>query len=227
MRLLVHAVLAMALLFSVAPISGAATLDFTGAVGAAIAAGSADTAVYSGNAAFGDVTFTANPKGSDLTQIAGSGLGINCIGSGLYCAVDKASQIDNGEILKISFEQPLLVTSVDIRNLQGTDIALGWLSIHIDEGGAVVGSDFAIDFDSDDASASGALTLAINRWASSISFVPDQGFFNAFSVAAISIGGVTPGPIVPSPANPIPEPSSVLLMLIGAGIIAAQVRKRI
>jgi hypothetical protein len=226
MRLLVIAGFVLSSLAGIPGSSGAATLDFTGAVGAAIAAGTSDTAVYTGNAAFGAVTVTANPKGSDLTQYNGNGLGIDCYGTSIACRLDNGLQIDTGEILKVSFDQSLLVSSVEIRNLKGTTLGIGKFSIHIDEGGAVVGQGFDIAFDSDDASADGKLTLAINHWASSLSFVPNGGFFDAFSLAAINIAAA-PGPLPPSPANPIPEPSSVLLMLIGAGIVATQVRKHI
>jgi len=215
---------ASALFFASA--SGAATLDLAGAAGAAIAAGTSDTGVYSDAAAFGTVTVIANPSGSDLTHVAGSGLGIDCSGSNIACLLDNPNQVDTGEVLRISFEQSLFVTSVDLRNLFGTDLGIGSFSIHIDEGGAVVGPGFDISFDSDDAGADGALKLAINRWASSISFVPDGGFFDAFSVAGISIGTGF-GPLQPPSTTPIPEPSSVLLLLIGGGIIANQVRRRI
>lgn len=226
MRLLVLAAFALLSVFSAPATSGAATLDLAGAAGSAIAAGFADSAVYSGDAAFGNVTVTANPAGSDLTYVAGSGLGIDCIGSALSCRLDNANQIDTGEILKVSFERSLLVTSVEIRNLAGTDFGIGKFTIHIDEGGAVVGSGFDIAFDSDAAGADGVLSLAINRWATSLSFVPNGKIFDAFSVAGISIAGGA-GPVAPAPSSPIPEPSSVLLMLFGAGLVATQVRKRV
>jgi hypothetical protein len=227
MRILVRVAFALIAIVCLASAPVAATLDLAGAAGASIAQGSADTAVYSGNAAFGSVTVSAHPKGSDLTHVAGSGLGIDCDGGRVACAVDKATQLDNGEVLKISFEKPLLVTSLDIRNLYGTDIGRGFLSIHIDEGGAVLGSGFSVAFRSDDAGADGALTLDINHWASAISIVPNGSFFTAFSLAGITIAEASPGPITPPPSTPIPEPSSVLLMIVGAAIVALQVRKRL
>jgi len=225
MRLLSRIALTSAFVFAAA--SGmAATLDLTGATGAALAAGWHGSAIYS-DAAFGAVTFTANPAGSDLTYSAGSGLGIDCEGSGsLACRVDNRNQVDNGEVLSVGFEQSLFVTSVDMRNLLGTNLRIGRYTIHIaDEGGSVVGSDFVIDFSSTDASTTGALNLSINRWASSISFVPNDGFLNAFSVAGISIDEFA-RPLPAPGSNPIPEPSSVLLMVAGGAFVANQVRKR-
>ncbi|MGH2958939.1 MAG: hypothetical protein ACRDKE_04995, partial [Solirubrobacterales bacterium] len=165
----------------------AATISFTGATGSLIAAGNDDTVVYSGNAAFGDVTVSAEHAGSDLTYSAGNGLGVDCSGYSLACLVDNRNQVDNGEVLTISFEQPLFVTSVDVGNLLGTHIGLGRFSFNIEEGGSLVASNFEIGFDSSDASGNGTLNLAVNRWASSISFVPNSGYLNAFSVAGVSI----------------------------------------
>src|SRR5512139_3043769 len=95
--------LAVAAAFFAPVVLPAATMDLTGAVGAEIAAGNSDTAVYSGDAAFGTVTFSANPRGSDLTRTAGQGIGIDCAGWSLYCQVDATNQIDFPEVLEISF----------------------------------------------------------------------------------------------------------------------------
>jgi hypothetical protein len=205
--------------------ASAATLDLTGAIGAAIAAGNDDSAVYSGNAAFGDVSIVANPAGSDLNYSAGNGLGIDCRGNSLACLVDRSSQVDNGEVLTISFDRPLFVTSVDLRNLFGTTIGIGSFSVNLEEGGSVIGSSFEIGFGSDSANANGGLNIAVERWASSISFVPNAGFLDAFSVASISIdefAGSLPAP----GANPIPEPSSILLIIAGGAFVLTQLRRK-
>ncbi len=224
MRSVLRSALACVLLLA-AGSARAATIDLTGAIGSAIAAGNADTVVYSGSSAFGDVTFSADPTGSDLTYQAGNGLGIDCRGGEVACLLDNYSQVDTGEVLSISFERPLFVTSVDIRNLFGTSLGIGRYRVQIEEGGSVVGSSFAIDFSSEDASAAGGLNLSVNRWASSIRFVPDGGFFDAFSVAGITIDELASALPAPS-TSPIPEPSSVLMMLIGGALVVSQVRKR-
>lgn len=220
-RLVLGSVLILA-----AGVANAATLDLTGAVGAALAAGNDDSAVYSGNAAFGDVSIVANPAGSDLSYSAGNGLGIDCRGNSVACLVDRSNQVDNGEVLTISFDRPLFVTSVDLRNLFGTTIGIGSFSVNLEEGGSVVGSTFNIGFDSDSANSNGALNVAVARWASSISFVPNAGFLDAFSVASITIdefAGSLPAP----GASPIPEPSSILLIIAGGAFVLTQLRRKV
>jgi hypothetical protein len=220
---------ALAVLVSVVgPVAAqAATLDLTGAVGAAIASGSSDTATYSGSSAFGPVTFAANPAGSDLTHTAGSGLGIDCSGWGLYCQVDTTNQIDFPEVLEVSFTTPKYVTSVDISQLTSTSIELGRFSIVLEQdAGAVSGSGFTVPFAAEDADSSGRLQVAINQWASSIRFVPIQGFFEDFSVARITIDETrTPLTTPGSPSSPIPEPSSVLMMTLGGALVLLSLRK--
>jgi hypothetical protein len=205
--------------------ASAATLDLTGAIGAAIASGNDDSAIYSGNAAFGDVSIVATPAGSDLSYSAGNGLGIDCRGNSVACLVDRSNQVDNGEVLTISFDRPLFVTSVDLRNLFGTTIGIGSFSVNLEEGGSLVGSNFEIGFDSDNAGAGGQMNVAVARWASSISFVPNAGFLDSFSVAGITIdefAGSLPAP----GANPIPEPSSILLIIAGGAFVLTQLRRK-
>ena len=218
MRSLVRAALVLAVSFGfVGSISNAATLDLTDVVGQTVASGDSGAVTYSGDAAFGVVTFAANPAGSDLTWSKGNGLGINCPITIPGCFVDSPYQIDAPESLTVTFEKALFLSSVDIGMLSTT----GRCFLRLDEQGSIVGSDFVIAFDSDYAT-NGRLTVPVNRMVKSIRLVPDRGEWNDFTLAGISIGRVTP-----APSNPIPEPSSVLLMLIGGGIVAARVRKHI
>jgi len=206
--------------------ASAATLNLTGSVGSAIASGSDGDVVYTGNAAFGDVRFIASPNGSDLTWSSGNGLGINCPSSVRGCSEDTAYQIDTPEVLTVRFEESVFLTSVDIALLSTT----GRYFLRVDETGSVMGSGFDINFDSDDANSNGQLTVNVNRWVTAVRFVPDSGEQNDCSVARIRSDEnriPTPGPGPGGPRNPIPEPSSVLLMIVGAGIVANQVRKRI
>ena len=208
------------------PISSAATLDLTGAVGAAIAAGSAEVVSYSGNADFGTVTFDANPTGSDISWSLGNGLGIDCPRSTAGCSIDTTYQIDYPEILSLSFDSgPVFITSVDLGQLVPSNFKIGRYVLHIDEGGSIEGAGFDIAFSSDDADAQGHLTVDINRWAASLSFVPDRWELNDFTLAGISIDQTRRA--VPAPGSPIPEPSSVLLMILGGALVASQARKHI
>jgi hypothetical protein len=203
--------------------ASAASLNLTGSLGSSIASGYDGTVTYSGNSAFGNVTFIASPNGSDLTWGSGNGLGINCPSSVRGCSEDSAYQIDTPEVLTVRFEQAVYLTSVDLALLSTT----GRYHMRVDETGSVMGSGFDINFDSDDSDRDGELTVRVNRWVTSIRFVPDSGEHNDFALAGLRIDErriPTPGP---GPNNPIPEPSSVLLMIVGAGIVATQVRKHI
>ncbi len=202
--------------FALASISSAATLDLTGSLGSGIATGNAGVVGY--NSSFGLVTFTASPAGSDLTWSSGHGLGINCPSSVAGCSTDSAYQIDTPEVLTITFAAPVYLTSIDIGRLTTT----GRCFLRVDEEGSIVGSGFNIGFDSDDAT-NGQLTVNVNRLVTSVRFVPQVGEWNDFTLARIRVnenGGGTP-------SNPIPEPSSVLLMLVGGGIVASQLRGRV
>jgi 3D (Asp-Asp-Asp) domain-containing protein len=227
MRFLVSAAVVLAASVTlVGSTASAATLNLTGSVGSAIASGNDGTVTYTGNAAFGDVTFIASPNGSDLTWSTGNGLGINCPSSVRGCSIDTAYQIDTPEVLTVRFEESVFLTSVDIAQLSTT----GRYFLRIDETGSIMGNGFDINFDSDDANSNGQLTVNVNRWVTAIRFVPDSGEQNDFAVARLRIDEnrvPTPGPGPGDPRNPIPEPSSVLLMIVGAGIVATQVRKRI
>jgi hypothetical protein len=225
MRSLLRA-LALAASVSLPTAASAATLDLTGAVGAAIASGTGSSSTYSGNAAFGAVTFTANPSGSDLTHSSGTGLGIDCSGWSLYCTVDNRNQVDFPEVLEISFSTPKYLTSVGISQLTSETYGSGWFSIVIEDSGAIVGSGFSVPFSADDADASGRLNVAVNQWASSIRFVPIQGFFEDFSVARLTIDETRAPVLGPSaPSSPIPEPSSVLMLTIGGALVLLSLRK--
>lgn len=216
MRLLARAAVAVvSSAFALASISSAATLDLTGSVGSGIATGSAGVVTY--NASFGAVTFVANPSGSDLTWSSGNGLGIDCPSSVSGCRIDTPNQIDAPEFLTVTFAAPTFLTSVDIGLLSTT----AWGRLRIDEEGSIVGSGFSIDFDSNSAS-NGQLTVNVNRLVTSVRFVPDHGEWNDFTLARIRVDENS----VPAPGNPIPEPSSVLLMLVGGGLVASQVRAR-
>lgn len=207
--------------------SSAATLNLTGAEGAAIAAGNSDTAVYGGNAAFGGVTFAANPRGSDLTH-SGAGLGIDCSGWSLSCTVDTSNQIDFPEVLGISFSTPKFVTSVNISNLFSQTFNLGRLAIVIEDAGSIQGAGFSVPFSAGNADESGGLLVAINAWASTIRFVPVAGLFEDFSLAAVSIDETrapTAGPGTPGTTSPIPEPSSVMMMMLGGAVVLFSIRK--
>ena len=217
MRSLVRAALVLAVSFGfVGSISNAATLDLTGVVGQTIASGDSGTGVAPIDG-FGVVTFGANPAGSDLTWSKGNGLGINCPITIRGCLIDSPYQIDAPESLTVTFEKAVFLSSVDIGMLSTT----GRCFLRLDEQGSIVGSDFVIGFDSDYAT-NGRLTVPVNRMVKSISLVPDRGEWNDFTLAGISVGRVPP-----APSSPIPEPSSVLLMLVGGGIVAARVRKHI
>lgn len=221
MRFLVSAAVVLAASVTlVGSTASAATLNLTGAVGSTIASGNDGTVTYGGNSAFGAVTFIASPNGSDLTWSAGNGLGINCPGSVQGCSVDTAYQIDTPEVLTVQFAQSVFLTSVDIGLLSTT----GRYTLRVDESGSIVGNGFDIGFDSVDANSNGSLTVAVNRWVTSVRFIPDPGEWNDFSLAGLRIDAnriPTPGQ-PPSPGNPIPEPSSLLLMIVGAGVIATQ-----
>lgn len=212
----------------VAPFAAqAATMDLT-VIGATIAAGTSDTATYSGDAAFGTVTFTASPAGSDLTA-SSSGLGIDCSGWDLYCRVDSTNQIDYPEILEISFAQPKYLTSVTVSNLfpsQTVDLGLFSIVIQDMDAGSVTGSGFSVPFSAADANSTGLLSVGINQWATSIRFVPVQGYFEDFSVAALTIDeSALPTQSSGSPTSPIPEPSSVLMMAIGGALVLLSLRR--
>lgn len=223
MRFLLSAAVALAASgLLVASSASAASLSLTGSVGSAIASGYDGSVTYTGNAAFGDVTFIASPSGSDLTWSSGNGLGINCPSSTNGCSVDTAYQIDTPEVLTVRFEHSVFLTSIDLALLSTT----GSCFLRVDETGSITGSGFDINFDSDNANSNGQLTVNVNRWVTAIRFVPDWGEQNDFSLARLRIDENRVAP-APGPGNPIPEPSSVLLMLVGAGIVAMQVRKRV
>jgi hypothetical protein len=218
-------VVVIALIISVfAGSTSAATLDFTDSLGSVIASGNDGTVTYSGNAAFGDVSITASPEGSDLTWTQGNGLGIDCPSGVRGCFIDSPYQIDPREVLTIQFERSVFLTSVDIAMLNTTGIYF----LQIDEKGSVNTGGTQIDFDSDDAE-NGTLNVDINQWVSVIHLVPEWGAGNDFTLARLQIDEfrVPPAPDGGPYSNPIPEPSSVLLMLVGAGIVATQVRKLI
>ena len=203
--------------------ASAASLNLTGALGASIAAGTDGDVTYSGNAAFGGVTFVASPNGSDLTYISGSGLGINCPSSVPGCRLDNAYQIDTPEVLTVRFDQSLYLTSVDIAKLSTT----GFYILRFDETGSVVGDGFDINFDSDDAT-NGFLTVNVNRWVTLGALHSGPGRVERLHArgAPHRRDSRAPGPTAVGPrSNPIPEPSSVLLMIVGAGIVATQVRR--
>lgn len=173
---------------------------------------------YSGNAAFGAVTFSANPVGSDLTWSRGNGFGIDCPRSVRGCTFDSPYQIDTPEVLSISFARPVLLTSIDL----GLVYTTGLGSLRFYDAGSVVGDGFDIAFNSRSAR-NGVLTLNINRTVTSVQFIPDGREWQDFTLARIRIADTVPSP---SPSNPIPEPSSVLLLLVGGAIVASQVRAR-
>jgi len=217
MRLLVHAAAVVVISAGfVGSFASAATLDLTGAIGQKIASGDSGNVVLP-TAAFGNITFAANPAGSDLTWTTGNGLGINCPITTSGCFIDAPNQIDAPEFLTVTFEKELFLSSVEIGQLSTT----GRFFLRLDDQGSIVGSDFTVGFTSNDAT-NGQLTVPINRMVTSISLVPDRGQWNDFTLAGISIGNAAP-----APSNPIPEPSSVLLMLAGGAIVVSQVRRQI
>ncbi|MEX2206122.1 MAG: PEP-CTERM sorting domain-containing protein [Myxococcota bacterium] len=223
MRFLLSAAVVLAVFATlVASSANAASLSLTGSVGSAIASGNDGNVTYTGNSAFGDVTFIASPNRSDLTWSSGNGLGINCPSSVNGCSTDSAYQIDTPEVLTVRFEQSVFLTSVDISLLSTS----GRYFLRVDETGSIMGNGFDINFDSDDANRDGELNVRVNRWVTAIRFVPDSGEHNDFALARLRIDEHRIAP-APGPGNPIPEPSSVLLMVVGAGIVALQVRKRI
>lgn len=209
--------------FSLASLSGAATLDFTSLVGSAIASGNSELATYSGNADFGTVSFDANPSGSDITWSSGNGLGVDCSNWNISCIVDTENQIDWPELLEISFEQPLFITSIGISQLTERNAWLGPFRLHVVDAGVVDGGGFDILFDANDANGAGQLDIAVNQFASSISFVPTAGILSDFSLAHITIDETLNS--LRGTSSPIPEPSSVVMLLIGGVLVATQLRK--
>jgi hypothetical protein len=107
-------------------------------------------------------------------------------------------------------------TSIDIGLLNTT----GSCYLRIDETGSILGSGFDMGSDSDDAINSTSADR-VNRWVAFLHFMPDQGEWNDFKLARIRARDSEP-----EPGNPIPEPSSLVLMLIGGGIVASQVLRR-
>jgi hypothetical protein len=212
----------IAVAFSVASLSSAATLDFTTLVGSLIASGNSDSASYSGNADFGTVNISANPSGSDITWSSGNGLGVDCSNWNLACVVDTENQIDWPEVLQVTFQQPLFVSSIGISQLTEHNASLGPFTLHVVDAGAVAGSGFDIAFNAGDATA-GQLDVAVNRFASSISFVPTAGILSDFSLARITVDETLNS--LRGTSSPIPEPSSVVMLLIGGALVASQVRK--
>ncbi len=225
MRSLLSAAVVLVASAGVAVSANAATLNLTGSLGSNIANGNDGDVVYRGNSAFGDVRFIASPNGSDLTWSSGNGLGIDCPSSVSGCRTDSRYQIDTPEVLTVRFEHSVFLTSVDISLLSTT----GRYFLRVDETGSIMGNGFDINFDSDDANNDGVLRVNVNRWVSSVRFVPDAGEHNDFALARIRIDE---NRVPPAPGgghgggtNPIPEPSSVLMMIVGAGIVATQLRR--
>jgi hypothetical protein len=121
---------------------------------------------------------------SDLTWSYGNGLGINCLSSVNGCSIDSAYQIGRGSA-HVQFEHSVFLTSVDIALLNTT----GLYTLRVDETGSIVGNGFDIDFDSDYANDNGSLTVRVNRWVTSLRFVPDAGEWNDFTLARLRIDG--------------------------------------
>jgi hypothetical protein len=203
--------------------ASAITINLTGSIGSNLASGNDGDVVYR-SAAIGDVRFIASPNGSDLTWSSGNGLGIDCPRSINGCRTDSVTQIDAPEVLTVRFERSVFLSSIQLSQLTTT----GRHFLRTDERGSITGSGFDIDFDSDDANRDGFLTVNVNRWVTSIRLVPDNGEVNDFSLARLRIDETR---VPPAPGggstNPIPEPSSVLMMLVGGGIVATQVRGRL
>jgi hypothetical protein len=214
--------LLVAVAFSLATLSSAATLDLTGSIGSSIASGNHEVSSYSGNDAFGTVRFDANPRGSDITWSSGNGLGVDCSNWNLSCIVDTENQIDWPEVLEVSFEQPLFITSIDVSQLAQRTAWLGPLRLRVVDAGAIEGSGFDILFNAGDANDDGNLNIAVNQFASSISFVPTAGILSDFSLARITIDETLSSLRT---SSPIPEPSSVVMLLIGGALVASQLRR--
>jgi hypothetical protein len=212
--------LLVAVAFSLASVSGAATLDFSELLDSASAPGNDGRISYSGNADFGTVELSQSAVDRhpglgggwrDWWPERGPGRGRG------------PGDSDQSEVLGVSFEQPLFVTSIDVSQFTGRSRRNGTVMLHIVGGGGDEGSGFDILFNSDDADENGNLNIAVNRFASSISFVPTADILSDFSIARITIDETLNS--VRGTTSPIPEPSSVAMLLIGGVLVASQLRK--
>jgi hypothetical protein len=190
--------------FSIASSSSAATLELGDVFDSARGRGNGDRIRYSGNADFGMV---------DLRERSGHGRGRHR-GHG---------HSDRSEGIEVSFERSLFVTSIDIGQVAARNAGSGpiWMRI-VDASGGEESLSYIL-IDPDDANGAGHLNIPVNRFASSISFVPTAGILSDFSLARITIDESLRS--LRGTSSPIPEPSSVVMLLIGGVLVASQLRK--
>jgi hypothetical protein len=189
----------------VVPVSArAVALDFTGATGQTVAATGEIT-----DAELGTVTFSALPAGSPITWTSGAGLGIDCVGS-LLCALDKPSEIDTLEVLAVSFDAPVLLSSVTFSQIW----VEGPYGIVV-EGGYLLGDTFALHFDADDGSNDGWLDVAVGKQVEWLAITAAGGWSKDFSLARLEA----------TRTLPTPEPAAMALFVGGLGVVALGIRK--
>lgn len=125
------------------------------------------------------------------------------------------------ETFGISFDAPLFVSSIDVSRYTDRGRREAPILIHIAGPAGEDGFDLVVS--SGDADANGNLNISVNRFASSISFVPTAGILSDFSLARVTIDETLGS--LHTTTSPIPEPSSVVMLLIGGALVATQLRK--
>jgi len=193
----------VAVAFSLASLSSAATLDFSDVFESGRARGNHERIRYSGNADFGTVDLSQWADDRDNGRgrpdwLSERGAGEN----------RGRRDSDRSEVLEVSFERPLFITSIDVSRL-----ANGPIMMHI----AGAGGGFDVLFDASNRN------ISVNQFASSISFVPTAGILSDFSRARITIDETLHS--LHGTSSPIPEPSSVVMLLIGGALVATQLRR--
>ncbi|MGH8310487.1 MAG: PEP-CTERM sorting domain-containing protein [Steroidobacteraceae bacterium] len=193
--------LVTAVLVSFASVATAATLELSDLFDSGNGRGNQDRIRYSGNAAFGTVELSR----SDDDRHRGSGNGRGN---------QRGHRDDRFEALDVDFDRSVFVTSVDLGRLTNGPIIMR-------VSGA--GGGFDLFLDADDADQNGNVRISLNQFASSISFVPTAGVLSDFSHTRITIDETLRS--LRGTSSPIPEPSSVVMLLIGGALVASQLRK--
>ena len=203
-----------------------------GSVAGAIWIGLAATAAHAANVDFGDRAFKGARRATSLSasvdghgmrvEAGGSRLSWNKSGLGVYGAGNP--EIGAGEVLRIDFDAPVFLESLEFQRLF---VERGYAEIgsYRIDGGELI--EFQADPTQRIGKSAGALTVMVGVIASRIElFAPGRiGRENhEFALRGLRIGG-TPD-AVPSPNAPIPEPASACLLLFG-GLGAALLLREI